>query len=302
MAWINPNQLTGSATEWMPPLEAGGGSPGLSGWNPNAYGTSDGYQPNWWGAANGGATSATSTSSSAIAQFISSIQQYIANLSQSMFGTSTTGTTATGTTQAAGNGCGPNGCAPPAGPGVTMQDGTLSSTGDPHLAVTGTAVNRDGSTRSVNSHFDSMTGHTDLLSSNDFGDGFDVATTVTPMKNGVTTNASATATMNGGNDSVSMSLAGGLQVTSGGTAVAMSAGQTVTLSGGEQVTENQNGSVTIAESNASGGTLATTFTNTGGGIDVTAQAHDVTLHGDLVTGGTTPATRPVRRDRPAAES
>jgi hypothetical protein len=188
------------------------------------------------------------------------------------------------------------------GGSVALQDGTLSSTGDPHLAVTGTRLNAGGSTSTVNSHFDSMTGHDDLFSTNTFGDGFNVATSVTqPNANGVTTNASATATMNGGADAVSMSLGGGLQVTSGGSAVALSAGQTVTLSGGEAVTENANGSVTIAEQNAAGSTLDTTFTNTGAGIDVTAQAHDVRLRGDLVTGGSAPAapaapaTPPYRR-------
>jgi hypothetical protein len=188
------------------------------------------------------------------------------------------------------------------GPSVALTDGTLSSTGDPHLAVTGTRRNAGGSTSTVDSHFDSMTGHNDLFSTNTFGDGFNVATTVTqPNATGVTTNASATATMNGGADAVSMSLAGGLQVTSGGSAVSIAQGQTVTLSGGEQVTENANGSVTIAEQNGSGSTLDTTFSNGGNGINVTAQAHDVRVAGDLVTGGSAPAA-PTMTDFPRRQT
>ena len=82
---------------------------------------------------------------------------------------------------------------------------SLSSAGDPHLAISGTEQNADGTTASVSSTFDSMTGHANLFSTNDFGDGFTVATTVTaPNASGVTLNASATATMNGGLDSVTM--------------------------------------------------------------------------------------------------
>lgn len=289
MTWINQNSFNGALPAWpassgdeaapspyaMPQPFFGSGSSGPT--------SGDAYRPNWWGYPSttnpyggdnplGGVGMPTG---SMFSQFMSAVQQ----LFSSYFG---------GGTPAAGQNAAQ-------GPGITLQDGQISSTGDPHIAVTGTAVNRGGATSSVDSHFDSMTAHADLFSTNDFGDGYTVSTAVTqPNASGVTYNASATATMNGGLDSVQMSLGGGTQVTSGGSAVNLQPGQTLTLSGGEQVSENANGSVTISEQNAAGATLATTFTNNGSGIDVTAQAHDVRLHGDAVAGE-------LAQNRPAAE-
>jgi hypothetical protein len=162
---------------------------------------------------------------------------------------------------------------------------TLGSAGDPHLSVSGTALAPGGATASVDSHFDSMTGHADLFSTNDFGDGFTVGTTVTaPSATGVTQNASATASMNGGLDSVTMTNAGAVSVTSGGMATALAPGQTIQLSGGESVSEAANGTVSIAERRF-GESLTTTFTqNGGGGVDVSAQGTGVRLRGDLIAG------------------
>jgi hypothetical protein len=168
--------------------------------------------------------------------------------------------------------------------GTTFRDVTLGSTGDPHLSVNGTARG-PGGTSKVDERYDSMTGHGDLFSTTGFGDGFSVATTVTaPGANGVTQNATATATMNGGSDSVTMTNTGLVSVTSGGAATSLAPGQTLTLSGGATVTESANGAVTIAERRGDE-RLATTFAENGtGGVDVTARGHDVTLSGDLIAG------------------
>jgi hypothetical protein len=54
------------------------------------------------------------------------------------------------------------------------------------------------------------------------------------------------------------------------------------------VSESTSGAVSITES-AFGKNLTTTFTNNGGGgVDVTASGNNVTLAGDLMTGGSTP--------------
>jgi hypothetical protein len=175
---------------------------------------------------------------------------------------------------------------------ATFANVSLGSTGDPHLSVSGTEQNADGSTANVNSKFDSMVGHQDLFSTRDFGDGFHVSTSVTqPGANGITQNASATASMDGGRESVSMTNNGTISVTDHGQAVALTPGQSLTLSGGQQVSEAANGSVSISESNF-GENLTTTFTSNGsGGVDVTAQGQNVTLRGDLITGGTTPVAQ-----------
>jgi hypothetical protein len=169
------------------------------------------------------------------------------------------------------------------GGGTTFRDVTLGSTGDPHLSVNGTTG--AGGTANVNQRYDSMTGHGDLFSTAGFGDGFNVATTVTaPGANGVTQNASATASMNGGNDSVTMTNTGLVSVTSGGAATALAPGQTLMLSGGATVSESASGAVTIAERRGDE-RLTTTFAQNGtGGVDVTARGHDVTLSGDLIAG------------------
>jgi hypothetical protein len=257
------------------------------------YGSSDGVQPAWFG---GDANSVSSLGNafaggsydpsasggglgSILSQLSNVVQQYISKLGGSLLGTSSSPASATPATQPTTRA---NGSA-------AFQNVSLASTGDPHLSVSGTTLNADGSTSAVNSKFDSMTGHTDLFSTRDFGDGFRVGTTVTaPSASGVTQNASATATMNGGRDSVSMTNDGTVSVTSGGSAVSLSAGQSITLSGGETVSEAANGAVTIAEG-ANGKSLSTTFTNNGGGgVDVTAQGSGVRLGGDLITGGATP--------------
>jgi hypothetical protein len=292
MSWINgngfiPNDgLNGSAAPWAA-LNAGAsgpfpsGSPGYAGYGASS---TDGFRPAWFGGSSdtlpGGAPNplANSGIGGILAQLASQVQQSIAKLSNALSGTSNTTSGNTGTS-ATGN-------------SASFQNVSLASVGDPHLSVSGTEQNADGSTSSVNSKFDSMTGHQDLFSTRDFGDGFHVSTAVTqPSANGITQNASATATMDGGRESVTMTNAGAISVTDHGQSVALTPGQSVTLSGGQQVSEGSNGSVSITESRF-GENLTTTFTNNnGGGVDVTATGQNVTLAGDLITGGTAPVAQ-----------
>jgi hypothetical protein len=300
MSWINgngfiPNDgLNGSAAPWAA-MNSGvsgpfpQGSPGYAG---SGTSSSDGVRPAWFGGSSdtlpGGAPNplASSGIGGILAQLANQVQQSIAKLSSALSGTSATTSANTNTgTSATGN-------------SASFQNVSLASVGDPHLSVSGTEQNADGSTSSVSSKFDSMTGHQDLFSTRDFGDGFHVSTAVTqPSANGITQNASATATMDGGRESVTMTNAGAISVTDHGQSVALTPGQSVTLSGGQQVSEGSNGSVSISESRF-GENLTTTFTNNnGGGVDVTATGQNVTLAGDLITGGTAPvaqATAPQR--------
>jgi filamentous hemagglutinin len=296
---IPSDGLNGTAAPWALPNAGSGafpsGSPAYIGYGP---GSTDAYRPAWYASNNdqasmlgetmpGGAINpgANSGIGGILAQMASQVQQSIAQLSNALMGTpstTTAPTTATPTSaQTAAN-----------GGAATFANVSLGSTGDPHLSVSGTEQNADGSTTSVNSKFDSMTGHQDLFSTRDFGDGFHVSTSVTtPGANGITQNASATATMDGGRESVTMTNNGTISVTDHGQNVALTAGQTVTLSGGQNVSEGANGSVSISEANF-GENLTTTFTaNGGGGVDVTAQGQNVTLAGDLITGGTTPVAQ-----------
>jgi hypothetical protein len=293
MSWINgsgfvPNDgLNGSAAPWAVP--SGGasgpfpaGSPGYSGYGASG---SDGVRPAWFGGDSGGppmsAEPVQGGISAILAQMSNQVQQTINSLGAALSGSATSGNSTTGNS--------PNGNAPAT---ATFQNVTLGSVGDPHLSVSGTEQNAAGGTTNVSSKFDSMTGHNDLFSTRDFGDGFRVATTVTqPAANGITQNASATASMDGGLETVTMTNNGTVSVSDRGQAVALAAGQSVTLSGGQQVSEAANGAVSITES-AFNENLTTTFAQNGtGGVDVTAHGQNVTLGGALITGGSTPVAR-----------
>jgi hypothetical protein len=171
------------------------------------------------------------------------------------------------------------------GPQQRFSDVDISSTGDPHIAETGTRETRGG-TQSVDQHYDSMTAHGDLVSSSAVAGGYRVSTTVTqPNANGVTYNNSATVHANGGGDSVTMQHDGSFSITSGGQPLALSKGQTVTLSGGETVAENADGSLVVNAANQNGGSIATTLRSNGNGVDVTTHAHELALGGDVVQHG-----------------
>ena len=300
MSWINgngfiPNDgLNGSAAPWpVPNAGAGGpfppGSPGYIGYGPAS---SDAFRPAWFGGSGDPSATLGSLGSTLpggapnpyagggigaiLAQLSNQVQQTIAKLGNALMGTSPSAPGAA-----------------PANGSATFSNVSLASAGDPHLSVSGSELNADGTTTGVNSKFDSMTAHRDLFSTRDFGDGFHVSTAVTqPSANGITQNASATASMDGGRESVTLTDAGTISVTDHGQAVALAAGQSVTLSGGQQVSEAANGAVSISES-AFGESLTATFAQNGsGGVDVTAQGQNVTLGGDLITGGSTPVAPP----------
>jgi hypothetical protein len=285
MSWINgngfvPNDgLNATRTPWGAGNGATAGpfpqgSPANVGYGPAS---ADAFRPAWFGGAAdplaafgstfpGGTINPSSSSGigAILSQLAGRIAQYIGKLGNALLGTQ-----------------------PQTGPSngaATFANVSLASTGDPHLSVTGTRQNADGSTKSVDSHFDSMTAHPDLFSTHDFSDGFTVSTAVTqPSASGVTLNASATASMEGGRESVTLSNNGAVSVIDHGQSVALSAGQSVTLTGGQRVSEGTNGSVSIAESSY-GENLTTTFTPAGGGVDVTASGQNVTLAGDLING------------------
>jgi hypothetical protein len=165
-------------------------------------------------------------------------------------------------------------------PQTMFSNATASSVGDPHDAFSGTTA----SGTSVDSHWDSMRGHANLLDSNSFAGGYRVATTGTaPQANGVAYNGCATVTTDGGATSVSLNANGSYAVCENGQNVTLTTGQAVSLDGGETVTRNADGSLSIADSNGTGGSITTTLKTDGsGGVDVNASASNVDLGGYLV--------------------
>jgi hypothetical protein len=277
--FIASDGVNGTVAPWI--TNGNGGSGTYPTGSPaNARWGADAVRPAWFGGSGDSASlldtigafnSAAGTFTgggigSILNQLSSMVSQYIGRLGAALTGSSSTTTSTTSRSNA-----------------TSFQNVTLGSTGDPHLSATGTSLNPDGTTASVNTKYDSMTGHNDLFSTRDFGDGFRVATTVTqPSANGVTMNASATATMDGGLESVSMTNNGTVSVTNNGTAVTLAAGQSIQLANGATVSEAANGTVSLTESRF-GSNLTTTFTNNGaGGVDVTASGNNVTLAGDLI--------------------
>jgi hypothetical protein len=169
----------------------------------------------------------------------------------------------------------------PTGGGQTyFTNASASSTGDPHEAFDGTT----GNGSNVNQKWNSMQSHGDLLSSNSFAGGYRVSTQVTqPNANGVTYNQSATVTTDGGATTVSMQANGSYAVTENGQTVSLAQGQATSLGNGENVTLNADGSLTIADANAQGGSISTNLKSNGdGGVDVSNTATNVDLGGYLV--------------------
>jgi hypothetical protein len=160
-----------------------------------------------------------------------------------------------------------------------FQSATASSTGDPHLAFTGTTAG--GSAQQ--SHFDSMTSHGDLLDSDSFAGGYRVSTEVTAANaNGVTFNRSAAIATNFGATQVSLDNTGRAAITQNGRTISLANGQTVFLGDGESATRSADGSVVVTDGNAMGGTITATLRENGQGVDVKTQANNVDLGGDLV--------------------
>jgi len=179
-------------------------------------------------------------------------------------------------------------------PTQTVSNATFSSVGDPHLAETGSAYDANGNPVSMNTHFDSMQGHDNLISSQDFNGGYRVSTSVTqPNANGITQNQSATVHTNNNQNTVTMNNDGSFAVSQNGQNVALAPGQTTTLSAGEQVTSNTNGSLTVSEQNSGGGSISTTMQSNGsGGVDVTTNVQNASVGGDIasIANNTAPAT------------
>ena len=171
----------------------------------------------------------------------------------------------------------------PNGPQQRFQNVDVSSTGDPHIAETGTQTGPGGQ-HAVDVRWDSMTSHDDLVHSNQIEGGYRVSTAVTqPAANGITSNQSATVHTNFDQDAVTMNRDGSFSVFDNGQAVQLGKGESADLSGGETVTVNQDGSLNVSASNGSGGTIATTLRSTGAGVDVTTHAHEIALGGDAIT-------------------
>lgn len=167
----------------------------------------------------------------------------------------------------------------PQGPETYFQDASGASVGDPHLSFNGTS----GTGGNQSSHFDSMTGHSDLLDSDSFAGGYQISTGVTqPGANGVTYNQQATITTNFGGTQVSLDNNGNATLTQNGQMLSLADGQSYDLGNGETVARNANGSVVVTDNNGMGGTITTTLSRNGQGVDVNAQASNVDLGGDLL--------------------
>ena len=226
---------------------------------PFAGGAADGVRPNWWNTGPAAPPSRGGGLLGMLQQIITAFGNALQQGTQQLFGGS-------GTT--------------PSAAGTPFAQATLASTGDPHLSLTGTTA---GSATPVDAHFDSMTSHADLFSTNAFGGYLVSTTTSAPNAGGVTTNAGATAVLDHGEDVIAMNGDGSLSVTSAGNAVDLPDGASATLAGGATVSRDANGAVTIGDANPWGRSLSTTFTPVDGRVDVTAQAQNVTLAGDLVS-------------------
>lgn len=147
-----------------------------------------------------------------------------------------------------------------------------ASTGDPHLSFNG-------------NRWSSMASQPDLLNSSSFPGGFHISTQTTPPNGkGVTWNRSATVALNGGATTISLSANGEPTITSDGQTRAIAPGQTLQLGDGTTVVAGANGSLCITARNGQGGSISTTLTARGNGVDVDVTAHDVELGGALVNG------------------
>jgi hypothetical protein len=252
------------ATPWPSTQSPFGGFAGADGFSPSLYG----YGSN---AANAG--------SSPLGQLVSLFTSMLQALMGALGGTANGASANGGTASQASS------------PQTFVQNAAVSSTGDPHLAASGTTSNGTA----ISAKYDSMTGHHDLVDSDSFAGGYRVSTqTTTPDANGITYNQSAT--VRTGDASVTVDNSGNVTVktaspfagryaspdgpTSQSTTLA--SGQSMTLDSGAVVTKNADGSVTMSDTNASGGSISTTFTQNGKGVDVVATASNADLGGDVM--------------------
>lgn len=182
---------------------------------------------------------------------------------------------------ATGNGSG-NGTQAGGTPGQqAFANASASSTGDPHETFAGT----EASGERVDGKWDSMTSHSDLISSDSFDGGYRVSNTVTqPNANGVTMNARVNVATDGGQSNVAINADGSFDVSQFGHHVDLAQGRAVRLNENESVTLNADTSLTISETNRNGGSISTTMRSNGsGGVDVSNDARNVDLGGYLVS-------------------
>jgi hypothetical protein len=166
-----------------------------------------------------------------------------------------------------------------------FQNASGASVGDPHLSFNGTTSN--GAADST--RFDNMNSHGDLLDSDSFSGGYQISTNVTqPGANGVTFNQSATITTGFGGTRVSLDKNGNATIVQNGQSIALVNGQSYDLGDGETVARDGNGSVVVTDNNGMGGTITTTLSENGQGVNVNAQASNVDLGGDLLHQPNTP--------------
>lgn len=152
-----------------------------------------------------------------------------------------------------------------------FQHASGASTGDPHLTFNG-------------AHWDSMTSHSDLLHSDSIPGGYQLSTEVTqPNANGVTLNRQATITTNNGDTTISLDNTGNASITDGDRTITLNPGTTIDLSNGERITRTQDGALQIQSTNDTGGTITTNLKAQNGGVDITIDANNVDLAGDLTT-------------------
>ncbi|NNM98509.1 MAG: hypothetical protein HKL91_01755 [Candidatus Eremiobacteraeota bacterium] len=170
---------------------------------------------------------------------------------------------------------------PTAAPENFFSNAGGASTGDPHLSFSGQSA-----TGNLAGRWDSMSGHGDLLDSDSVPGGFSISTTATaPNAQGVTYNASASITTNGGDTVLTYGADGNATISQNGNTTALARGQNLSLPG-EAISWNADGSMQVNVDDGNGGTIATTLSQNGKGVDVRASAQNVDLGGDLVTGAT----------------
>jgi hypothetical protein len=224
----------------------------------------------------GSGASGSSTSNNFFQSILQNLNNAISQLTSYLSWQTGTGSASTGTTTGTGYTNSPTQAQQPEN---YFTSATASSTGDPHDAFNGTT----GNGANVNDKWDSMQSHGDLLDSNSFWGGYQVSTTTTaPNAQGVTYNSSATVTTNGGNTAVTMNQGGSYSVTENGRNVTLTQGQATQIGHGESVTLNADNSLTITDTNHQGGTVTTTLSNNGNGVDVSASGSNVDLGGYLV--------------------
>lgn len=160
-----------------------------------------------------------------------------------------------------------------------FQSVNASSVGDPHNSVNG--ATRNGNT--VNSHWDDMQSHSNLLSAPSVAGGLRFSSQVgSPNAQGKTMNQSVTATANHGRTAITFNANGAATVTQGNLTNTMVPNETLSLGQGLSVTD-QGSSLVIHAQNTSGSMLDTTLSDNGqGGVDMNAQGRNIPLGGYLI--------------------